>query len=74
MGGIFSELNAANGRRLRGQKIGGEVITYTANGAQRVAVAAGFTSILSPAEVVTRILVVGLGEPVTCNVDCRGHE
>jgi alcohol dehydrogenase (cytochrome c) len=67
MGGNFYALNAANGQRLWGQKIGGAigggVITYTANGAQRVAVATGFTSILWPTEVVTgKITILGLGD------------
>ena len=67
MGGNFYALDAANGRRLWGQKIGGAigggVITYTANGAQKVAVAVGFTSILWPTEVVTgKIVILGLGE------------
>ena len=47
MGGNFYALDAANGQKLWGQKlggaIGGGVITYTANGAQKVAVATGFT-------------------------------
>ena len=46
MGGNFYALDAANGQKLWGQKIGGAigggVITYTANGAQKVAVAAGY--------------------------------
>ncbi len=63
MGGNFYVLDAANGERLWGQKIGGGVITYTANGAQRVAVATGFTSILWPTEVVTgKIVILGLGD------------
>jgi alcohol dehydrogenase (cytochrome c) len=67
MGGNFYVLDAANGQRLWGQKIGGAigggVITYTANGAQRVAVATGFTSILWPPEVVTgKIVILGLGD------------
>jgi alcohol dehydrogenase (cytochrome c) len=67
MGGNFYVLDAANGQRLWGQKIGGAigggVITYTANGAQRVAVAIGFTSILWPTEVVTgKIVILGLDE------------
>ena len=45
-GGNFYALDAANGQRLWGQKIGGAiaggVITYTANGLQKVAVATGF--------------------------------
>jgi alcohol dehydrogenase (cytochrome c) len=36
------------------------VITYTANGAQRVAVATGFTSILWPTEVMTAKIVLDL--------------
>jgi alcohol dehydrogenase (cytochrome c) len=67
MGGNFYALDAANGQRLWGQKIGGAigggVITYTTNGAQRVAVATGFTSILWPTEVVTgKVVILGLGD------------
>jgi outer membrane protein assembly factor BamB len=67
MGGTFYVLDAADGRRLCGQKIGGAigggVITYTANGAQKVAVAVGFTSILWPTEVATgKIVILGLGQ------------
>ena len=47
MGGNFYALNAANGEKLWGQHlggaIGGGVITYTADGAQKVAVAVGVT-------------------------------
>ena len=67
MGGNFYALDATNGQRLWGQKIGGAigggVITYTANGAQKVAVAVGFTSILWPTEVVTgKIVILGLAQ------------
>jgi alcohol dehydrogenase (cytochrome c) len=67
MGGNFYAVDAATGQRLWGQKIGGAigggVITYTANGAQRIAVATGFTSILWPTEVVTgKIVILGLGD------------
>ena len=67
MGGNFYVLDAANGQRLWGHKIGGAigggVITYIANGAQKVAVATGFTSILWPTEVVTgKIVILGLDE------------
>ncbi len=67
MGGNFYVLDAANGQRLWGQKIGGAigggVITYTVNAAQKVAVATGFTSILWPTEVVTgKIVILGLGD------------
>ena len=47
VGGNFYALDAATGQKLWGQKIGGAigggVITYTANGVQKVAVATGFT-------------------------------
>ena len=46
------------GQKLWGQDlggaIGGGVITYTANGAQKVAVAAGFTNVAWPTKIVTR--------------------
>jgi alcohol dehydrogenase (cytochrome c) len=41
VGGNFYALNAANGQRLWGQKIGGGVITYTVSGAQKVALTTG---------------------------------
>ena len=48
----FYALDAANGHKLWGQKIGGAVgggvITYIANGAQKVAVAAGMASSRGP--------------------------
>ena len=67
MGGNFYAVDAANGQRLWGRKIGGAigggVITYTANGIQRIAIATGFTSILWPTEVVTgKIVILGLGD------------
>lgn len=70
MGGNFYALNANSGQRLWGQKIGGAlgggVITYTASGEQKVAVATGFTSILWPTEVVTgKIVILGLADTVT---------
>jgi hypothetical protein len=41
--------------------IGGGVITYTANGAQKVAVASGFTMLAWPTKIVTaKIVVLGL--------------
>jgi alcohol dehydrogenase (cytochrome c) len=69
MGGNFYALDADSGQRLWGRKIGGAlgggVITYTANGEQKVAVATGFTSILWPTEVVTgKIVILGLAETV----------
>ena len=56
---------AANGQKLWGLElggaIGGGVITYTANGAQKVAVATGFTHLAWPTKIVTaKIVVLGL--------------
>jgi alcohol dehydrogenase (cytochrome c) len=67
VGGNFYALDVTNGRRLWGRKIGGAigggVVTYTANGSQKVAVATGFTSILWTTEVVTgKIVILGLGD------------
>jgi len=65
IGGNFYALDAANGRKLWGQDlggaIGGGVITYTADGTQRVAVAVGFTHPAWPTKIVTaKIVVLGL--------------
>ena len=65
VGGNFYALDAANGQKLWGQElggaIGGGVITYTANGAQKVAVAAGFTHLAWPTKIVkAKIVVLGL--------------
>jgi alcohol dehydrogenase (cytochrome c) len=53
--GNFYALDAATGQKLWGQKIGGAigggVITYTANGAQKVAVATGYVSPAFPVQV-----------------------
>jgi alcohol dehydrogenase (cytochrome c) len=67
MGGNFWVVNASNGQRLWGQKlegaIGGGVVTYTAGGSQKVAVAVGLTSIFWPTEQATaKIVILGLGE------------
>ena len=55
MGGDFYALDAANGKKLWGQKIGGAigggVITYTVNGTQKVAVATGYVSPAVPTEI-----------------------
>ena len=65
MGGNFYALDAANGQKLWGQKIGGAiaggVITYTAGGAQKIAVATGLTNIAFPTKIVTaKVMVLGL--------------
>jgi alcohol dehydrogenase (cytochrome c) len=57
MGGNFYALDATDGQKLWGRKIGGAiggaVITYTANGAQKTAVATGLTEVLWPTEITT---------------------
>ena len=62
MGGNFYALAAATGQRLWGKDlrgaIGGGVITYSTGGAQKVAVAVGFTNILWPTKVVTGKIVI----------------
>jgi alcohol dehydrogenase (cytochrome c) len=68
MGGNFYAVDATNGQRLWTRKlegaVGGGVITYMANGSQKVAVAGGISSILWPTEVATaKIVILGLGEP-----------
>ncbi len=68
MGGNFYVLDAMNGQKLWNKKldgaIGGGVITYDAGASQKVAVAAGLTSILWPTEQATaKIVILGLGRP-----------
>ena len=64
IGGNFYVLDAANGQKLWGQDLGGAiggVITYTVDGAQKVAVAAGFTHLAWPTKIATaKILILGL--------------
>jgi alcohol dehydrogenase (cytochrome c) len=65
VGGNFYAFDAANGQKLWGQDlgggIGGGVITYTVNGAQKIAVASGFTHPVWPTKIVTaKIVVLGL--------------
>jgi alcohol dehydrogenase (cytochrome c) len=65
MGGNFYALDAANGQKLWGQKIGGAigggVITYTANGTQKIAVATGLTEVLWPTEITSaKVSILGL--------------
>jgi len=67
IGGNFYVLDSSNGQKLWGQKIGGGigggVVTYTANGSQKIAVAAGFTAILWPTDVVTgKIVILGVDD------------
>jgi alcohol dehydrogenase (cytochrome c) len=65
IGGNFYALDSANGEKLWTQDLGGAiaggVITYTANGVQKVAVAAGFTMLAWPTKIVTaKVVVLGL--------------
>jgi len=65
VGGNFYAVDAANGQKLWGQKlsgaIGGGVITYTANGVQKVAVAIGFISPVWPVPIATaKIAILGV--------------
>jgi alcohol dehydrogenase (cytochrome c) len=67
MGGNFYALDSATGQQLWGRDlggaIGGGVITYIANGVQKVAVAAGFTSPVWPVKVVRgKVVVLGLDQ------------
>ena len=65
IGGSFYALDSTNGQKLWAQDfggaIGGGVITYTANGAQKVAVAGGFTMVAWPTKIVkAKVVVLGL--------------
>jgi len=65
MGGNFYAVDAIDGRKLWGQKIGGAigggVITYTVNGVQKIAAATGLTEVLWPTEITTaKVSILGL--------------
>ena len=65
MGGNFYALDSSDGQPLWSKKIsggiGGGVITYTINGAQKVAVAASMTSAAWPTEQTTaKVIILGL--------------
>ncbi|MGO9515378.1 MAG: PQQ-binding-like beta-propeller repeat protein [Steroidobacteraceae bacterium] len=67
LGGNFYALDSSNGQKLWGQVldggggIGGGIITYIANGAQKIAVADGFTMVAWPTKPVTaKIMILGL--------------
>ena len=64
MGGNFYALNSANGEKLwvrSRRRDGGGVITYTANGAQKVAVAVGVVMAAWPTKIVkAKVVVLGL--------------
>jgi len=70
VGGNFYALDSAKGQKLWSQNflggIEGGVITYNANGARRVAVAAGFAMIGWPTKIATgRIFILGLDSAST---------
>jgi len=71
LGGNLYVLDADNGQKLWGQQIsrgalGGGVITYMANGRQKVAVAAGVTGPALPTKPVhASVVVLGLDEIAT---------
>jgi alcohol dehydrogenase (cytochrome c) len=67
VGGNFYALDSSNGEKLFGQVlnggggIGGGIITYTADGVQKVAVASGFTMAAWPIRPATaKVIVLGL--------------
>jgi alcohol dehydrogenase (cytochrome c) len=65
IGGNFYALDASSGERLFGRDLGGAiaggVITYNAGGAQKVAVATGFTLLAWPTKIVTaKVVILGL--------------
>jgi alcohol dehydrogenase (cytochrome c) len=69
LGGNFYVLDADNGAKLWGGKIGGAIggglITYVAGGGQKVAVATGLANVTMPTDVATaKIVVLGLGSAV----------
>lgn len=70
VGGNFYALDSATGEKLFGQQIGGAmgggVITYTANGAQKVAVAYGFSMLAHASRIVTICLWrIEVGQQIT---------
>jgi PQQ-dependent dehydrogenase (methanol/ethanol family) len=72
VGGNFYALEAATGQKLWSQAlpgaIAGGVITYVANGVQKVVVASGFTHIAWPTKIVTaRIEILGLNDGGAAN-------
>ena len=65
MGGNFYAVDVTNGKKLFATKldgaVGGGVITYTVNGSQKVAVAAGLTEVLWPTQIAdAKIVILGL--------------
>ncbi len=72
LGGNFYALDSSNGQKLWGEVlgggggIGGGIISYTAGGDQKIAVAAGFTMVAWPTKPVTaKVIVLGLDSTST---------
>jgi alcohol dehydrogenase (cytochrome c) len=72
LGGNFYALDSSNGQKLWGQMlgigggIGGGIITYSLDGAQKIAVADGFTMVAWPTKPGTaRVIILGLGSAIT---------
>jgi alcohol dehydrogenase (cytochrome c) len=72
LGGNFYALDSSNGQKLWGQMlgvgggIGGGIITYSFDGAQKIAVADGFTMVAWPTKPGTgRVIILGLGSAIT---------
>ncbi len=70
LGGNLYALDASTGQKLWGQVlgtgggIGGGIITYTAGGSQKIAVADGFTMVAWPTKPVTaKVVILGLDTP-----------
>ncbi len=70
LGGNLYALDSSSGQKLWGQTldrgggIGGGIITYSVEGAQRIAVAAGFTMVAWPTKPVSaKVVILGLASP-----------
>jgi alcohol dehydrogenase (cytochrome c) len=66
VGGNFYAVDAANGQKLWGHKIGGAigggVITYNVNGVQKVGVTTGLVSPAWPVQIASaKVAILGLG-------------
>ena len=72
VGGNFYALDSSTGQKLWGQVlgggggIGGGIITYTVNGAQKIAVADDFTMVAWPTKPVSaKVIILGLDRATT---------
>jgi outer membrane protein assembly factor BamB len=61
MGGNFYAVDATDGQKLWGQKIGGAIGGGVITGTQKIAVATGLTEVLWPTKITTaRVSILGL--------------